>query len=145
MAAYPANRTPEGMARRREGDKRRRSTPEVRVRIRAAHARWRSRPGNVEKVRDAYYRRKYGLSMQGVFNLLDRQGGRCAICQSLNPGSRNRGISELGRWHVDHDHVTNKVRGILCGDCNIGLGGFRDNPDYLVDAAIYLENSHRSL
>lgn len=45
---------------------------------------------------------------------------------------------------VDHDHKTNKIRGILCNRCNKGLGLFRDNPDFLEYARIYLLASQDS-
>lgn len=43
-----------------------------------------------------------------------------------------------GRFCIDHDHKTGKVRGLLCDDCNIGIGRFYENPDYLANAAAYL-------
>ncbi len=48
--------------------------------------------------------------------MLAAQGGRCAlfrICGSVHPGGK------WNRWHVDHDHVTGKVRSLLCNDCNL--------------------------
>lgn len=43
--------------------------------------------------------------------------------------------------NIDHDHKTGKVRGILCQGCNLGLGGFRDNPGYLLSALSYLNKN----
>jgi hypothetical protein len=79
--------------------------------------------------RDRAYRHKYKLSVVEYEELLAAQGGVCAIC-SIPPGKR--------RLHVDHDHATGKVRGILCNSCNTGLGHFRDDPVLLDLARRYL-------
>jgi hypothetical protein len=57
------------------------------------------------------------------------QGGRCAICLQRPPS---------GRLHVDHDHQTGRIRGLLCGSCNKALGLFRDDPARMRRAATYL-------
>jgi Recombination endonuclease VII len=62
--------------------------------------------------------------------MFDRQNGLCKICGEL-----------LERALVDHCHVTNKVRGLLCQKCNSGLGMFRDRIDSLKQAIRYLEES----
>lgn len=46
-----------------------------------------------------------------------------------------------GRPHVDHCHKTGKVRGILCAECNSGLGKFKDRPEFLIKAVEYLLGS----
>jgi hypothetical protein len=62
---------------------------------------------------------------------VDREsGGRCAICNEPVIG-RNK--------HYDHDHATGKVRGVLCGNCNPGLGQFKHDPARLRNAVLYLE------
>lgn len=71
----------------------------------------------------------YGLTHQELQLLLD-QHEKCAVC-----GTDEWGIKGPC---VDHDHSTGKVRGILCGSCNQGLGRFRDNPAHLRAAANYL-------
>jgi hypothetical protein len=63
--------------------------------------------------------------------LLAEQGGVCAICGG------NRGPNALA---LDHDHVTGDTRGLLCRPCNLGLGHFMDNPDWLIKAATYVGN-----
>lgn len=64
--------------------------------------------------------------------MLARQDGRCAICRTTFPGGR------WGHFHVDHEHETGAVRGLLCTVCNIGLGYFDDSADRLAQAAAYL-------
>ena len=77
--------------------------------------------------------RKYGLTTNKVKVMAERQAGICVIC--LRP---------LKRAHVDHDHATGEIRGLLCFNCNGGLGQFRDNPMALRRAAEYLEGTLRS-
>jgi hypothetical protein len=80
-------------------------------------------------------RRKYlyGMSAEDYDRMLAEQGEACAICREPAADDDGRGL------HVDHDHASGAVRGLLCGNCNQGLGRFRDNPDYLHAAASYLE------
>jgi hypothetical protein len=79
---------------------------------------------------------QYGLSLEQYEALLAYQGGGCAICGASEPG----GSQPLGRtaWPVDHDHVTGRVRGLLCSRCNTGIGFFRDDPEVCRQAAEYL-------
>lgn len=81
---------------------------------------------------DRFYHvhRNYGLTQEQYNEMLNAQGGRCAICGSSDHGSKN--------WHVDHDHETGVVRGILCQGCNHALGGVKDNPDTGIALAKYL-------
>jgi hypothetical protein len=76
---------------------------------------------------------KYDLTPEGYSFLWDRQGGRCAICSAI--------LEEIGLngVHVDHDHVSGAVRGLLCAKCNRGLGQFSDEPELLRLAADYIE------
>lgn len=78
--------------------------------------------------------RLYGLSLGEYDAMWQRQGGLCALCLRAPTGRRN--ASSL---HVDHDHVTGRVRGLLCQHCNNGLGRFRDDPALLRRAAAYVE------
>lgn len=70
---------------------------------------------------------KYGLTVADYEALYDQQQGRCAICRRV----------PVGRLHVDHDHATRVVRGLLCRSCNMGLGHF-DGAAELLRAAAYL-------
>jgi 5-methylcytosine-specific restriction endonuclease McrA len=88
--------------------------------------------GKKRSDRKGHLRRKFGLTIEQYEALLQRQGGRCAICRSPGNGSVS--------LHVDHDHVTGRVRGLLCFRCNGGLGQFREEPELLRRAARYVEN-----
>lgn len=61
--------------------------------------------------------------------LLVAQGGLCGLCSS-----------EVKKPNWDHDHVTGAMRAILCDSCNLGLGLFKDNPELLRAAAVYIES-----
>lgn len=76
-----------------------------------------------------YYHLKdrYGMTREDFDNLIDAQGGLCAICVENKAG------------YVDHDHETGRVRGLLCAACNGGLGFFKDRSALLRSAAEYLE------
>ena len=75
---------------------------------------------------------KYGLTRKQYEQMLVDQRHGCAICASPDPGGR-------GEFHVDHDHVTRRVRGLLCTNCNSMLGRAKDSPSVLRHAADYLE------
>lgn len=75
--------------------------------------------------------KRIGLALMGGYDAqLRKQGGGCAICGEP-PKSR--------RLHVDHDHLTGDVRGLLCWTCNAVLGRARDNVARLQGAALYLK------
>jgi transposase-like protein len=87
-----------------------------------------------------FRRRKYGMTLEDFDELLKEQDGGCAICGE-KPDENNR-----ANWHIDHDHKCcagentcgNCVRGILCPNCNPGLGQFKDSEDLLLRALLYL-------
>lgn len=94
---------------------------------------------NPERV--AEYQRRHRLRKLGVAyeddqfdRLLVEQDGRCAICGTDEPGGR-------GGFHVDHDHETGQVRGLLCDLCNRGLGYFADDVERLLAAVDYLRRA----
>ena len=79
---------------------------------------------------------KYGLSWEAFLKKFDDQKGQCAICQC-----------DLHLWHeitakqpfVDHCHTTGKVRDLLCQQCNVGIGVFKENIENLRRAEEYLK------
>jgi hypothetical protein len=79
---------------------------------------------------------KYGLTPEQYEEMLERQGGGCAICGTA-PGET--------ALHVDHCHETGRVRGLLCFCCNAGLGQFKHDPDLLYEAMAYaaVQLAHR--
>ena len=108
---------------------------EVRKLENAARKRWavkypdkakeRGRKGQLRSVT-----RRYGISLEEYHRMLVIQDGKCAICGNSSPHNRRLGI--------DHNHVTGRVRELLCVSCNAALGGFRDNPALLRAALEYL-------
>ena len=74
--------------------------------------------------------RRYGLTEPEFRSLLKEQENACAICKGPFKGYRT--------IHTDHDHSTGKVRGLLCNNCNVGLGLFLDQPKLLKRAIEYL-------
>ncbi|MFA5884439.1 MAG: endonuclease VII domain-containing protein [Acidimicrobiia bacterium] len=77
--------------------------------------------------RHYHLKRRYGIGATEVDALIVSQDGRCPICGRENPE------------HVDHDHETGRVRGVLCFNCNGGLGQFSDDIDRLAAAISYLD------
>lgn len=82
---------------------------------------------------------KYGIYLDEYKEMLESQGGVCAICKGSQLDHNQYG--EFYSLCVDHDHKTSKNRGLLCSGCNKGLGFFRDNSNYLRMAADYLDCS----
>ncbi len=74
----------------------------------------------------------YGLTLSNYIELKCEQKGLCKLCGMINNG-----------WAlaVDHDHKTGKVRGLLCDNCNTGIGMLKDSPELLKKAINYLEEN----
>ena len=84
---------------------------------------------------------KYGLTEERHAQMWADQRGLCALCEKPPKPVYVGGAAVL---HVDHDHVTGRVRALLCKDCNNGLGNFFDEPDLLRRAADYIEHFARA-
>ena len=76
--------------------------------------------------RSYHLKRRYGITSAEFDAMSEAQGGVCALCRRRPP------------QHVDHDHLTGQVRGLLCSGCNQGLGNFRDDAAVLRLAADYV-------
>jgi hypothetical protein len=73
---------------------------------------------------------RYGLSEEEYLAMFVSQSNKCAICE-INFDTK--------KAYVDHCHVTNKFRGLLCSQCNIALGAAKDNPTIILRAIAYLK------
>lgn len=79
----------------------------------------------------------FGLTLEDYDRMLSEQQGGCAICGTAEAGGR-------GFFHVDHDHETEEIRGLLCANCNLGIGNMADSPEILEEAARYLRKQQGS-
>jgi hypothetical protein len=91
--------------------------------------------GGAATARSRELKRCYGISIDDYHQLVELQGGGCDIC-----GRKESGQVRQKAFHVDHDHKTNRVRGVLCSRCNHLIGLANDNPDTLLSAAEYLKS-----
>jgi Recombination endonuclease VII len=83
-------------------------------------------PKHALKYRERHLKKTYNLDLKTFNSLVESQNNRCKICKQEK---------EL---YVDHDHITGKIRGLLCCHCNNGLGNFKDNREFLLNAYNYL-------
>lgn len=84
-----------------------------------------------ESRRYAHKRRRYNLTKEEILQMLEDQIYTCKICGEKLKNDK--------KTNIDHDHKTGKIRGLLCGLCNYGLGHFKDNPMILFNAIKYLQ------
>ncbi|MCK4819971.1 terminase small subunit [bacterium] len=88
---------------------------------------------------------KYNLTLKEYNTMLEAQGGKCAICKLIIYRSTKGGsIYRSTKWghngpNVDHNHTTGKTRGILCHECNVAIGGVKDNLEIARALVAYLE------
>ncbi len=105
---------------------------------------WRKK--NYEENRERFRARgllnRFNLTTEQFNTLLSKQENRCAVCsrhfetEMLALGNNKKS----NRPHVDHDHASGKVRGLLCSQCNTAIGLLSDNVATVLNAACYLEN-----
>jgi hypothetical protein len=85
---------------------------------------------------DGHLRRKYGISIEVYEEMAEQQGFGCAICGKIPEKRVDKRGRIIDRLYTDH---LDTVRGLLCKDCNTGLGCFLDNPILLEIAKVYVE------
>jgi Recombination endonuclease VII len=107
--------------------------PEYAASIKAKARDWARR--NPTKKKAQRLREKFGMELDYFHQMIQKQDGQCAICGMSDTTDPN--VFPL----IDHEHKTGRVRGLLCGMCNRGLGNFRDNPEFLMAAIRYLNNT----
>lgn len=83
---------------------------------------------NPDKIRNMSLKKLYAISLKEKQKMEKDQGYCCAICKQRKP------------LFVDHNHDSNFIRGLLCSNCNLGLGQFKDSKRRLYNALKYLEN-----
>jgi hypothetical protein len=86
--------------------------------------------------RDIHLYYRYKITMDGYNALLQSQNGRCAICGDL---------PSVKGLVVDHDHITGRVRGLLCDPCNVGIGRLKDSAAIAEAAAAYLRGERKAV
>ena len=77
---------------------------------------------------------RYGITMEDYYKMLEAQNNKCAVCK----------IEATKTLDVDHDHNTGKVRGLLCNNCNRGLGHLKDSITNLQNAIDYLDKADKA-
>lgn|SRR5574337_1184363 len=87
-----------------------------------------------KNIRDYHLKKKYGISLEEYEILYSSQKGECAICSEGFP-----------LLYVDHCHVENKIRGLLCMKCNTALGLFRDDISIMKKAIKYVRKNEKEL
>ena len=112
-----------------EYNRKRNSLPDVK--LKASNRQKQYIKQNGEKIKNAKLMTRYGISIEEYKQKLDSQDKKCAICKT--------NLEMEKRTHLDHDHNTGKIRGILCWNCNGGLGNFSDDIERLKSAINYLK------
>jgi hypothetical protein len=87
-----------------------------------------------ETARNSRYLYRYGITTEEYDQMLQSQGSKCKICGGTDTGRKTSRF-----FSIDHCHVTNNVRGLLCHPCNVGIGKFNDDPVLIRRAIQYLK------
>lgn len=117
--------------RNRKNRERYANDPEYRAKIKAQA---KSAPSKAPAMRKgARLKESFGITMEQFEAMREAQKGACAIC-----GKKETGSKRSVHLFVDHCHKTKSIRGLLCNNCNIGLGHFKDDSELLMKAASYL-------
>lgn len=113
---------------------------ECKICTRKYNKEWRTK--NADLRRDAAFKREYGIGLSDFNDLLSSQNHKCAICNNAESWRDYRNKDKPRNFCVDHDHKTGKVRGLLCGSCNVMLGRAKDSVELLQSAIDYLKENN---
>ncbi len=91
---------------------------------------------NKDEIREIRRQHRTGAPIGTYEYLVSLYGAKCAICGAENPGGTSR---ESGQFHIDHDHNTGLIRGLLCSTCNVGIGMLKHDISVLSSAIQYLQ------
>lgn len=89
---------------------------------------WKARTNQKEHNRKIWLKRAYDMTPHELAALFTEQKGVCAICHE----------PLTDKYHIDHNHQTGALRGLLCRSCNVGLGFFKDSTSRLLAGVRYL-------
>lgn len=95
---------------------------------------------NLTPMQKEQLKSKYNLSIEEYFQMLENQEGVCAICRKPETAVDKRKGS-VKMLSVDHHHESNRVRGLLCGKCNMAIGLLKEDIKILESAIEYLKNN----
>jgi len=107
-----------------------------RTQLERSRIRRETHPNLKEYMRAMYLKHSYGLSLDEYVAMVKASKGKCAICL--------KDFSSTKDMHVDHDHINNKVRGLICADCNHALGYAHDSIEVLEACIAYLKKHSES-
>lgn len=93
------------------------------------------RKAQPDLVKSQELKKDFGITLEQYVAMLADQDGVCAICHRPETAIR---LGKLKMLCVDHNHTTGEVRGLLCHECNLGIGKLGDDPDRIVKAADYI-------
>ena len=128
MRRWTAKHPERAKAQNRKAQEKRRADPIRHERDKQRAKQWRI--DNVEMIQ-GHRLKKYGMTYAEYQFLLQQQHGGCAICSTAVPRGN-------GGFHVDHDHVTGKIRGLLCHSCNTAIGLLCHDTKLLQLSIVYL-------
>jgi hypothetical protein len=116
----------------KEYRKRPENVDRIREQNRAIDKRYHSRPEIKMKHAERWHIKEYGISLQDREVIMKEQDGKCAVCGDIL-------IKEGNKTCLDHNHITGKIRGIVCHNCNCALGYIKDNSDIAEAMVRYLQ------
>ena len=79
--------------------------------------------------------RTYNITEKNIKELYIKTKSRCQICGIAEEDTKKKSLC------IDHNHLTGEIRGLLCDDCNVAIGRFKDNIEYIKNSIIYLQNN----